>query len=129
MRIPSSVAAITSHALLICMPGILVACATPKAPYQSSSEKLQSIRIAKEQLSGTPKEIVAQLNKLSKKYDFPSHTGVRIRFDSEVDSEPCGSTIFLEGKPLQEWLEQVCGSCDSRYEVVEDVIIIKLLPL
>jgi len=62
--------------------------------WNTASQKLQAIKIADEKLDGTPKKIVEQLNRLSKKYDLPTHQGVDIRFDPAVNSEPSGLSIF-----------------------------------
>lgn len=125
----SAVRSIRATALLICAATFLTGCITHQTSDTSPTDKLQSIRIRKDQLSCTPKEIVAQLNRLSKKYDFPNHTGVNIRFDPQVDSEPCSMAIASQGRTLQDLLSSVCESCGSRFEIVHNVILIKLSPL
>jgi hypothetical protein len=111
--------------------GCLVGCAVSKPAGQPAllEQKLHTIVIPNEHLSGSPKEIIAQLNKLSRKYDAVDHTGVRIVFDPAIDSEACSSGIFCPGKPLGNWLQQVCESCGSRYRVEGDRVVIELLPL
>jgi hypothetical protein len=101
----------------------------PAGQAQRPEQKLHSIVIPSERLSGTPKEIVAQLNKLSRRYDAADHTGVRIVFDPAVNAESCTLGIFCRGEPLANWLQQVCGSCGSRYRVESDCVVIELLPL
>ena len=93
------------------------------------SEKLQRISIQHEKLDGSPKEIVKQLNKLSKKYDLPQHQGVTIRFDVAVDSECCATTIFRKGEPLVNWLRDVCDCCGAQYRVDGKNVVIELLPI
>jgi hypothetical protein len=55
-----------------------VSCATQRDSAGNLSEKLGAIRIQEEKLSGSPKQIVKQLNKLGRKYDEPLHEGVAI---------------------------------------------------
>jgi hypothetical protein len=102
---------------------------TGKDTSQSASQKLHTVIIQEKQLSGSPKEIVAQLNKLIRKYDNPEHKGVRISFDPAVDAECCNTTLFRGGEPLVNWVKSVCRSCRSHYTVKGDHIIIELLPL
>jgi hypothetical protein len=123
-----------------CLQGLLIAglgasslggCAVsrPAGQTEGPEQKLHSIVIPNERLSGSPKEIVAQLNKLSRKYDAADHTGVRIVFDTAVDAESCTLGIFCRGEPLANWVQQVCGSCGSRYRVETNRVVIELLPL
>jgi len=97
--------------------------------WNTASQKLQAIKIADEKLEGTPKKIVEQLNRLSKKYDLPTHQGVDIRFDPAVNSEPSGLSIFRPGQPLSFWLQDVCDACGSRYRPEGLHVLIELLPL
>jgi hypothetical protein len=92
-------------------------CASPKNGNEGVSQKLQSILIQEEKLSGTPRAIVGQLNILSRKYDQPDHVGVVIRFAPSVDSADCDITMFRKGEPLAAWLKDVCDSCGSQYLV------------
>lgn len=108
----------------------LVGCASsPTGQAQRPEQKLHSIVIPNERLSGSPKEIVAQLNRLSRRHDAIEHRGVRIIFDPAVDAEACTLTIFRGGEPLADWVQQVCGSCGSRYRVEADRVVIELLPI
>jgi len=109
----------------------VVGCAIsrPQGQTEPTTQKLQTIVIPSEQLSGSPKEIIAQLNKLSRRYDAIDHKGVHIVFDPAVNSQSCDLTIFCRGEPLGNWVQQVCGSCGSRYRVEADHVVIELLPL
>jgi hypothetical protein len=98
-------------------------------PSQTASEKLHTVVIEDKQLSGSPKAIVAQLNRLSKKYDTPEHKGTWISFDPAVDAECCSMTIFRGGEALVNWVEDVCVSCRARYSAKGDKILIEVLPL
>jgi hypothetical protein len=88
--------ALTALLLLAALGTCLFACAGKPgiSASQSVSQKLRTLVIQDKQLSGSPKEIVAQLNKLSKNYDTPEHKGIRIAFDPAVDAECCSMTIF-----------------------------------
>src|SRR5436853_2539995 len=89
--------------------GVLGACAGTYASGQTANpdaaRKLRGIVIQDAKLEGSPKEIVEQLNGLTKKYDLPTHEGLTIRFDSAVDSKCCGMSIFRGGEPLSNWLQ------------------------
>lgn len=111
--------------LSICLFG----CAVQRTSDQGPSQKLQTIRIADEKISGSPKQIVKQLNKLGKTYDVPLHEGVSIRFDPAVDGDCCDLTIFRKGEPLVKWLVDVCEACGSTYRVTGSEVLIELLPI
>ncbi len=117
--------------IVLFVGGSLIGCAVSQPPGQteSSSQKLQTVVIPNERLCGLPRQIVAQLNKLSRKCDVPDHKGLRIVFDPAVDSECCNSAIFRRGEPLANWLQDVCGSCGSRYRIEGNRIVIELLPI
>jgi hypothetical protein len=118
-----------STLLLICLAMCLVGCASQPASHRDAAERLQTIRIQDEKVSGSPKQLVKQLNKLAKKYDLPLHEGVAIHFDPAVDNECCDLTMFRKGEPLANWLQDVCKSCGSKYRVVGGKIQIGLLPI
>jgi hypothetical protein len=103
------------------------ASAQPISP--DPARKLQSIIIPDPKLERTPKEIVAQLNELAKKYDVPTHQGLAIRFDAAVNSECCGLSVFRGGEPLINWLRDVCNSCGSTYRIDGTNVVIELLPI
>jgi hypothetical protein len=94
-----------------------------------TAKKLESIVIKDYHLDGSPKENVEQLNRLAKKYDFPTHEGVVISFDPAVDARNCTTTSRRETKPLGRWLQDVCDSCGSRYRVDGTNVVIELLPI
>src|ERR1051325_2967770 len=85
--------------------GILLANALYALADERASQKLETIVIPDHHLEGTPKENARQLNKLAKKYDFPKHEGIVIRFDPAVDAENCSVTSRHDTKPLGSWLQ------------------------
>ena len=111
--------------LVVLVPG----CASVHTADAPPSEKLLTIVIPDHTLNGSPKQIVTQLNKLTKKYDLPTHEGVAIRFDPAVDSQCCTLGIFRGGEPLTNWLKDVCEACGSKCRFDDAGVIIELLPL
>jgi hypothetical protein len=112
--------------------GAIVGCAVSRPPAQTvaPAQQLQTIILPKEKLSGSPKQLIARLNKLSRKYDTANHQGVHIVFDPAVDSECCLILgISCPGEPLGKWIQEVCGPCGARYRVEADRVVIELLPL
>ncbi len=107
----------------------LAGCERRESADSNGSQKLQTIIIQDEKLEGSPKEIVAQLNRLAKKYDQPTQEGIAIRFDPAVDGECSSMSIFRGGEPLSNWLKAVCDSCGSKYRVDGTNIVIELVPL
>jgi len=118
-----------SKALFLALSLIMGGRAQSEQTNLAVSQKLRTITIANEKVEGSPKEIVARLNELAKKYDTPTHKGVRIRFDPAVDSQCCSLSIFRQGEPLINWLQDVCAACGSRYRVEDSQVLIELLPI
>jgi hypothetical protein len=94
-----------------------------------TAEKLKNITIENHHLDGSPRANVEQLNALAKKYDFPTHEGVLIKFDPAVDFENCSTTSREETKSLDLWLQDICKVCGSRYRIDGSNVVIELLPI
>jgi hypothetical protein len=115
--------------LLLVVGVVAVGCSDSRQAGSHPSRKLKSVVIQEEKLEGSPKEIVAQLNTLARKYDTPAHQGVVIRFDPAVDAQCCSLGIFRRGEPLRSWLQAVCDACGSRYRIESGEVVIELLAL
>src|SRR5580765_5240000 len=74
-------------ALVLALSLIMGGTAQSQQTHAAISQKLRTITIADEKVEGSPKQIIAKLNELAKKYDTPAHQGVRMRFDPAVDSQ------------------------------------------
>jgi hypothetical protein len=113
----------------VVIPLLLGACASQESKNGDVAQKLQAIAIDANQLSGSPRKIIKQLNKLSKASNAQSGGGVNIVFDRAVDPDNCTMTIFRSGEPLAKWLQTVCRSCGATYQIRGNKVVIELLPI